>query len=320
MLWEQHEIARPTLDGVDVLPEAEWRRRRSAHEERVDVWVRPAEERARRGEKHPVEDFLFTYYSFRRSALRRWSPGPGVVLEGAADSEPSREFVEVDGGSVLGAPPERVRSTAAFVADLLARTAARPASFACFGLHEWAMVHGQGQEEVRHPAYPLRLGPERTNAVVEQLPLQCSHYDAFRFFTASARPLNLLNPTLEKRAEMEQPGCLHAAMDLYKWAYKLAPWVPAELVADCFALARRVRELDMRAAPYDLTSLGYAPVPIETSTGRAEYVAAQRAFAAEAAPLRERLRAAADVIAARPGPAARAPVPSTSAESAGTTG
>ena len=59
-------------------------------------------------------------------------------------------------------------------------------------------------------------------------------------------------------------------MDLYKWAYKLAPATPGELLADCFALAADVRELDMRASPYDLADLGYAPVPIETPAGRAD--------------------------------------------------
>ena len=87
-------------------------------------------------------------------------------------------------------------------------------------------------------------------------------------------------------------------MDLYKAAYTLAPWTPAELVADCFALARRVRVLDMRASPYDFTALvdereGLAPVPVETPAGRAAYAAAQRAFAEEAAPLRERVLAVA---------------------------
>ena len=33
------------------------------------------------------------------------------------------------------------RETVAFVADLLAATAARPARLNCFGLHEWAMVY-----------------------------------------------------------------------------------------------------------------------------------------------------------------------------------
>ena len=62
-------------------------------------------------------------------------------------------------------------------------------------------------------------------------------------------------------------------MDLYKWAYKLLPATPSELVADCFELAVAVRELDMRASPYDLAELGYPPVRIETPAGRAEYVA-----------------------------------------------
>ena len=78
-------------------------------------------------------------------------------------------------------------------------------------------------------------------------------------------------------------------MDLYKWAFKLAPFTPGELVADCFALARDIREVDMRASPYDLRALGFAPIPIETSAGRAEYEQHQRAFATRGEPLRVRL-------------------------------
>ena len=88
---------------------------------------------------------------------------------------------------------------------------------------------------------------------------------------------------------LEQPGCLHANMDLFKWAYKLDPFVPAELVADCFELALEVRELDMCASPYDLAPLGYEPVAIETPEGRAEYVRRQAAFTARAEPLRAAL-------------------------------
>ena len=65
-------------------------------------------------------------------------------------------------------------------------------------------------------------------------------------------------------------------MDVYKWAYKMIPVVPSELLLDCFELARSIRELDMRASPYDLSELGYPPVAIETAEGKAEYVAAQR--------------------------------------------
>ena len=79
-----------------------------------------------------------------------------------------------------------------------------------------------------------------------------------------ARPLNRLQPTRETVPALEQRGCLHANMDLYKWAFKLAPLTPAELTADCFELARDIREVDMRASPYDLRSLGYGPIAIET--------------------------------------------------------
>ena len=78
-------------------------------------------------------------------------------------------------------------------------------------------------------------------------------------------------------------------MDLYKWAFKLAPWCPSDLIADTFELARDIRELDMRASPYDLSTFGYTAVPIETPEGRAEYEKSQRAFAERARPLRRRL-------------------------------
>jgi hypothetical protein len=90
---------------------------------------------------------------------------------------------------------------------------------------------------------------------------------------------------------MEQPGCLHANMDLYKWAYKLSPALPSELIMDCFELSWRVRAMDMQASPYDLTDWGYPPIRIETAEGKAAYVEHQRAFSAEAQVLRARLLA-----------------------------
>ena len=98
-----------------------------------------------------------------------------------------------------------------------------------------------------------------------------------------------LGPRADDRPDFEQPGCLHAGMDLYKHAFRLSPMVPSDLVADCFELARDIRVLDMRAAPYDLTDLGFEPVAIETTAGKAAYVEAQRGFAERGAPLRARL-------------------------------
>ena len=78
-------------------------------------------------------------------------------------------------------------------------------------------------------------------------------------------------------------------MDLYKHAFRLTPMICSDLVADCFDLAREIRLLDMRAAPYDLSSLGLDPVRIETAEGKQTYAAAQQVFAERGAPLRQRL-------------------------------
>lgn len=58
---------------------------------------------------------------------------------------------------------------------------------------------------------------------------------------------------------------------------------------DCFELSFRIREMDMKASPYDLADWGYDPIRIETAVGRAQYVSAQRGFAAESTTLRTRL-------------------------------
>jgi len=291
------------MAAVEVLAEQEWRARADAHAARADALTAGHRARKARGETHPVEDFLYTYYPTRPSRLRRWHPGAGVVLAGADERAGWRHYtadgdgVRVDHETLLG---ERA-GTVDFVAGLLRATAARAPHLGCFGLHEWAMVHRD--DRTRHPV-PLRLGPAGTDAVVESHRIRCSHYDAYRFFTPSAAPRNTLRPTRERQVELEQPGCLHAGMDLYKWADKLGPLVPGELLLDAFVLARDIRELDMRASPYDLADLGYAPVAIETPEGKAAYVEAQRAFAARGAALRRRLLAVVDAL---PAPAVTAP-------------
>jgi hypothetical protein len=133
------------------------------------------------------------------------------------------------------------------------------------------------------------LGQAGTDAVVESHELRCTHFDAFRFFTPDAIPRNRSALTREEQPLFEQPGCLHAGMDLYKWAMKLGPLVPGELLLDTFELARDIRQLDMEAAPYDLSDWGVVPVPIETAEGKAEYVRRQRSFAERGAALREAL-------------------------------
>ncbi|MGH3364439.1 MAG: 3-methyladenine DNA glycosylase [Nocardioidaceae bacterium] len=283
-----------TMLTREVLDASSWRARRSAHEERVDVWVGPHLERRRAREAHPVEDFLFTYYSQRPAALRRWHPGFGTVLEDAEEYVGVKGYLELPTGSTTGVTVSREHVAAQApllrpLHTLLTATASRPPQLGCFGMHEWAMVYRLDPSDVRHASWPLRLGPEGTDEVVERHRIACSHFDAFRFFTDEARPLNTLRPGRDDRASFEQPGCLHAGMDLYKHAFRLSPMVPSELVADCFELAHDIRVLDMRASPYDLSGLGYSPVRVETTDGKQEYVAAQRTFAERGRPLRARL-------------------------------
>jgi hypothetical protein len=235
----------------------------AAHRARIAPYVEPHLARREAGTKHPVHDFLFTYSSFSPAKLLDWQPG----------------------WPHSGTPEllERRRGLIVDTLELLVATASRPATFGCFGLHEWAMVHRA--DETRHPV-PLRLGAAGTDAVVESHRVTCSHFDAYRFFTPSARPLNRLRPGRDDRPAYEQPGCLHATMDLYRHAFRLWPLVGSDLVADCFELARDVRIVDMRASPYDLTALDHSPIEIETPEGKREYAEAQRLFAERAGPLR----------------------------------
>ncbi|HVU36453.1 MAG TPA: 3-methyladenine DNA glycosylase [Opitutaceae bacterium] len=294
----------PSVTSDLILSEPEWRARQAAHEQRVRSWTDPHQERAARGERHPVYDFLFTYYAFRPAWLRRWHPGPGIALVGPVAHEFLRwpEYRESDGVVVLdrSALPAHRRDFVAWLRDMLVAMEARPAFYGCFGLHEWAMVYRQTADEIRHNAWPLRFAPADLAAIVERSSLCCSHFDAFRFFTAPARPLNKLQPTRDDTRHLEQRGCLHANMDLYKWAFKLAPFTPAELTADCFELARDIREIDMRASPYDLRALGFAPIPVETAAGRADYETHQRSFASRGEPLRARLISLCDWLLGSP--------------------
>ncbi|WP_405060578.1 3-methyladenine DNA glycosylase [Kribbella sp. NBC_01505] len=275
------------------LARADWEPLERAHTERADALMAGHLARKQRREPHPVEDFLFTYYPVRPKQLRIWHPGPGVQLLDAPSYEGRKGYRYVDGAAGLDpAEIERRRESITWIRALLGATLDRQPQFGCFGLHEWAMVYRA--DAVRHEKWPLRLGAEGTDQVVESHKIGCSHFDAFRFFTDEARPLNLLQPTRESQPALEQGGCLHANMDLYKWATKLAPFTPSALVLDCFELARDIRTLDMRASPYDLAALGYDAVRIETPAGKAEYAAAQRTFAGRARPLREQLVALCD--------------------------
>jgi len=285
-----------------VMDARQWRAAEAAHEARAGRYADPfAQRRA-------------PYYTLKPGQFKRWHPGAGIILLDAPERTSWRFYRHATEQELLdaGCTPQVARAQAdaasavtvdvtdfverratalAFTHEILRNTAAKKGQFGCFGMHEWAMAYKSVENNIRHDYLQLRLGAEGTDRVVEEHRIRCSHFDAFRFFMPQAAPMNELQPTRELQRVLEQPACLHANMDVYKWAYKLLPLVDSTLVMDCFDLAWDARELDMRAAPYDIRSWGYEPIPVETTEGKAEYVRIQRELSERSIGLRERLLA-----------------------------
>lgn len=131
---------------------------------------------------------------------------------------------------------------------MLRKIQTRPPLLNCFGMHEWAMLYRklpevtgeslssfssssndknggeignniQAEKKLsRFQQLPLRVSLETIAALVETKTLRCTHFDAFRFFTPDAAPLNSVSPPPTRAAVAlnDQPGCVHVTMDLFK--------------------------------------------------------------------------------------------------------
>jgi hypothetical protein len=268
------------------IPREHWQPARAAYLARVRPWAEDRLRRMSRQQKHPVHDFLFEYYSFRPAHLCRWTPGFGVVLEGATHEDlPWGEFVTDDSG--LSLPAARVPGASRAVPCAGPCSTSKRRCTASRRSRAWGCTSGRWSTATRTcgtPTCRCGLSRDAIDAVIDSQPLRCSHYDAFRFFTPAAAPRNRWQLTRAATTEHDQPGCIHVTMDLYRFAYKIAPFCPADVLADAFELAAAAREVDMRASPYDLTGYGFDPIRIETREGREEYVELQR----EISPARNR--------------------------------
>lgn len=278
----------------ELLPANIWHRLREDHRAKVLPWIAPRLERRSRHESHPVDDFLFEYYPISTNKLLNWHPGFGFALE-ATDTEaelfPSGSYeFNYDQIQIRKEWISKNQEAAIGLINFLANTKERSIRSGCFGLHEWAMV--LGAEDVRHEKWPLRLSQEEIRATIDDIGLRCTHFDAFRFFTPIAAPLNPLQLARINQNDVEQPGCLHANMDLYKHAQRFAPIVGSVIVRSAFALAKEIRTVDMQTAPYDLADLGVIPIPVETEAGRDKFAELQMGFAQRAQTLRTELVAA----------------------------
>ncbi len=268
----------------------QWRTQKKDHQQKISDLVDEYLEKRSHQKKDPVLDFLFEYYAFRPSYLKRWSPGLGTLLiDGASHDWPFDEMATADGDSFLDInyfDEDRI-SSVKWILNVLEQSLNRKPSFGCFGMHEWAMVYKA--DRVRHDYLSLRMDKDELAEFVESRPLVCTHYDAFRFFTDEAKPQNKFELNREKFADMEQPGCLHTNMDLYKWAFKMYPWISSNTIRKTFELALETRVMDMKASPYDLRDFGLAPIKIETDEGRQEYMEKQRTIFDKAQPIRKQL-------------------------------
>ncbi|MFD2533249.1 3-methyladenine DNA glycosylase [Gracilimonas halophila] len=279
------------IEIKESIPEAEWMAKKTAHEQRVDELLNDYLEARSRQEKNPVMDFLFEYYAFRPSNLRRWSPGIGIGLEYSVTNElPEISELSLEDGVAYVDPnlfPEKRISSLKWMITMLENTQQSRPSFGCFGMHEWAMVYRS--ENPRHNQVPMRMEPDELAEFVESRPLLCTHFDAFRFFTKPAKPMNKFELSRDKFHETEQPGCIHSNMDLYKWAFKMYPWIPSSLILEAFELAVEARYIDMQASPYDLRDQGLEPIKIETDSGRKEYKQKQEMIFEKGLPIREKI-------------------------------
>jgi len=277
--------------NIPVLTSREWLELKKIHESEVDELLDEYLAQRSKHIKNPVMDFLFEYYSFRPAQLKRWSPGFGTAIEYNTYEElPEISELSIQKGlaylSVEKFPSNRV-SSLHWILKLLVQSQQSNPSFGCFGMHEWAMLYKT--ETPRHSHIPLRIDKTELAKFVESMPLLCTHFDAYRFFTPDARPMNHFSLSREKFIQTEQPGCIHNNMDLYKWAFKMHPWSPSSLILSAFKFALEARIIDMKASPYDLTKYGYEPIKIETEEGRRKYQQEQKRIWEKGNKIRKKL-------------------------------
>ena len=284
-----------TMVNSKELPQEVWRAYAQHHYERALQWTAPYRRRRASRNLHPIYDFLFIYYRIKPTQLEAWHPQYGITLMEASQEPIYQHHTYRHDANGTTLDPSTMDPRAHHRLEMALRLCEavyeRPPQFGCFGMHEWAMVYrGDDEGDVRHAEQlPLRLSQEETDAFVRSRPIACSHSDAFRFFSEQAKLFNRIQPRKETRIDNEQCGCLHTNMDLYKLCGQCMPWLGSDLMWRCFELALEARKLDMRASPYDCSSLGFDPVPVETAAGRAEYERLQRRLHGQAQPLRKEM-------------------------------
>ena len=170
---------------LQVLDGSLWRAYAKEHERRAGRFADPFVRRRERGQAHPVEDFLFTYYTLKPGQFKRWHPGAGVILLDAAERtswkfyraatedellsaglspDDARTHAE-RGDAVLVDIPQFVdkRGTAlTFTREILSNTADKKAFLDALVCTNGLWRINQFRTIFRHDYLDLRLGAEGT--------------------------------------------------------------------------------------------------------------------------------------------------------------
>ena len=106
------------------IEESQWRASQRQHANDLQPILKAQRGRRARAEKHPVVDFLFTYYSIRPGHRIQWSTGYGVGLENAREEFAQRRYwVSGDAGEdsrlSLSAMGKRQRREVFWIHELL---------------------------------------------------------------------------------------------------------------------------------------------------------------------------------------------------------
>lgn len=279
--------------------------------------------------QNPIYNFIADYYGFKGSKgvkrLLRWSPGPNTtMLNGVQESDlaetlPLRGMVTYEAssssatnGGTATYDPKALQNVAAIpfirCQQVLRQTLSAEPILFCYGLHEWAMQYSTGTDSsdndddddddtpddgvVHHyqPHLPRRVSPSVIRKTVERQGVHCTHTQAMQYFTPDALKLNVY-PKFQRTNQLqwEQPACVHAQMDLLQYACRLQPFCDADLFREILSIVLEARKLDVAASPYDASSYGLAPVPVETAEGRSLYRKRQAELMEQAQPLRQLL-------------------------------
>jgi hypothetical protein len=270
---------------------------------------------------HPVYNFIHTYYDFSFKDLSQFSPGVNCLLEDVTEDDITIGLLHPSFLNSSGSDPSagncsstsfysvktfqnylndhngRYRHASMFFNyEILKNTMKKAPFFGCFGYHEWAMLYsGRKDPSLRkaHQQLELRVPQETIDNLVEtQGLLKCTHYDAIRFFQYETKEWNQLHPFHRRQQPVhEQPGCIHANMDLFRYAYQLYPLISSDLLLKALQIALLARTIDIRASPYDATGFEGCekPIKVETTEGKKEYFIEQESLYQKAKIVRNEL-------------------------------